>query len=244
MVSALGEHHHPLGRLPGPAPGMVLNIGSGICAGFFPGGGALKEILNDRGIVACGAIGRWICIEKKKRIISPLYGIRDPKNLLTQIAEQVFQDSPVAESDGWVRGSHWWSTEKIVTQMETLGRKPHLLNEHGWARLLLLNQEAEKNAALRQFIRGVGRQLAEVVLLLSECLSMIRVPPSDPCRWTERIVLTGAVGTLFGNVAGYGDLLIEAMQQVLGKPFTIVRSEIGHAAEREAAGFLYYRNLI
>ncbi len=75
-VIALAEQRHPLGALPNTdstKPAMILNIGSGICAGFNAAAktdvGELGEELPKRELAT--ALGRWLRIDVVKGGVTP-----------------------------------------------------------------------------------------------------------------------------------------------------------------------------
>ncbi len=70
-AAALGESTHPLGALPGQEPGMILNIGSGICCGFFDPRKSSVDRRTANWLSALGAVGRWLYVNPLSGIIGP-----------------------------------------------------------------------------------------------------------------------------------------------------------------------------
>lgn len=264
-AAALGEHRHPLGRLQGDKPGMVLNIGSGICAGFFPGGDCTSGDVEHVLLAACGAIGRWLFVD-------PGSG-RMRKNR-DELYDAVFRGQ-VGDRDafGWIRSSRYlssvgvaWRFWKLLGAGDDHDRKAFYdrcwngatrsgppSDDFFWykqglepQRFHVFSHIAEKAAAARNatgraarsLVVQVGQDLAEVIRHVEDLLQYY-TPQYADC--TRRVVLTGSVGQYFGRLKD-SDLLLEIMQSSLGDT-VIQRSEIMIPSVREAAGFAHYFDL-
>ncbi len=117
VASAWGESRHPLGKLLSDDPGMVLNIGSGMCAGFYPG--KTKRKIDDACLAACSAVGRWLFVNPRTgrmqfRLSKDLLGeglsLHEPKESLSN---HVFRKT-VNDRDGvWIRASVYLSSRGI-----------------------------------------------------------------------------------------------------------------------------------
>jgi hypothetical protein len=259
LLSACGEAEHRLGAFASAESAMVLNVGSGLCAGLYmPQWERASTFHPD--VVACCALGRWLAVEQFKGTvglfasgtegISPLSGSNHtyvvPPHFFEKITSLVFKDQPEEQSGRWHRGSKWWETDAIVRRgMELVGdQSPE--NDTSVGKVLKLNQlaaSAEYEAKLRPFMISIGNELAEVVRILRSALQSLRNRDRDrfpnAAAATRRVVLTGTIGRLFGWIDAE-DVLVDAMTGNLGSSTDVRRSEIVHAAEREAAGFEYY----
>jgi Phosphomannose isomerase type I, catalytic domain len=259
LLSALGESEHRLGLLHPDRPGMVLNIGSGICAGFYLPNWKVEDMV-DPDVAACGALGRWLGFEKYKGTVGlfpdngndgSAAGTEDDSTRTARIRKLVFKERTERNLGQWERGSVWWETRALVSRACAISRLRNRPPEgaSAIARVLQLNhgaigEDGPTKARLRRFFMSIAAELAEIVQHAEEVLKMLqRLHPGrfpDAASATRHIVLTGTIGRLFGSLGEDDDILVDVMKANLGEGVAVYRSEIAHAAEREAAGFQAY----
>jgi len=128
FVSALGEHEHILGRLSGYESGMVLNIGSGFCVGFFPDADGLAEKFEikeqkDRVklynlVGAIGAVGRWLFINPKTGKFSKFKSnsVESEKTLQDTLINFVYEKDVSKKVGEYRRISYYLSNESIIAR--------------------------------------------------------------------------------------------------------------------------------
>ena len=92
QASALGEHQ--LGRFSGTRPGMVLNISSGICAGFYFGRDE-RTLQQRNDVSACGAVGRWLYANPYTGLLDTPWHPGDKDGIAAHIVAHVFSDTPL-----------------------------------------------------------------------------------------------------------------------------------------------------
>jgi len=262
VAGVRGELYHPQGGLSHKAAGMLLNIGSGLCAAFY------LPPTRDLGPDAArnGAVGRWLDI-------NPLTGE------LSVHDELVFTESPSLHREGRVRTTGflssrgialrflsrvaandslvaefcayvgqdvgWWIAHLLPGKPEEfagrfaqavtkLGERPDRFQVHRV--IARINELAvaggEAERAAVGLIIEVAHELAGVIRHIGE-----RGPNYKAC--TRRVVLSGSVGTRFGRVPWKGapDLLLHVLGANVGRRYEVKRSAISVSCVREAYGF-------
>jgi mannose-6-phosphate isomerase class I len=129
LVSAFGEIRHPLGGLLSDQSGMVLNLGSGVYAGFYHP--TVSDPQKERAVIACSAVGRWLDV-------NPLTGKMRPRPKPATLQDHVFQKQVGywdVEDPNWVRASAYLSSRGIALRF--LSRLPdsdreEFLTKAGW----------------------------------------------------------------------------------------------------------------
>lgn len=257
-VAVLGEHRHSLGSLPGPEPGMLLNIGSGVCAGFYPA----PEPRHARLLAACGAVGRWLYVDPlsgkiepppdpaavETRVFAPPVDIRTDKvrasiymssagvalRLLSQLEKK---DAIIAEA-GWSMPRPAGNRlTAFVQAVKTVTRDPQAYSRQRFFRAVDQCRDPETARAIRNIIIVTGGEIASMILNIRSLLKAAGLPD-----YTRRVVLAGALGERFGRLAASGssaDLLVDTINNCLGSP-TVKRSEISVSCFREAEGFVHH----
>lgn len=164
-VAALGEHQHPLGRLPGSNSGMVLNIGAGLCAGFYVG-----EMLASPAEIDClralGALGRWLEIDPVAGIFKPGNDKVVEPDFRKKVADRVFLEKVIPPMAGCLRTSPYLSSAGIIlrlasragwpkpsaAQRDTHTEAAELLTNAGWD-LSALEEAAKEPDLLERFTK-------------------------------------------------------------------------------------------
>jgi hypothetical protein len=268
QAGLLGEIRHPLGRLRKNEPGIVVNIGRGICVAFYHPNVKVREMFDNEYITVCSAVGRWLEINLKtgdfRRRVDPVtHNAADPRELAFPMQDRVDYDGE------WVRASKFFSAAGIISRhrKDNRGIGGWTVQEH--ARQLVEEQSPparvdawKLRADLREvwvnpgvvehsFVRHYAQELAEVIRHVKGMMKLINTTgPSTTNALLEcfgHIVLTGQVGQYFGLIdlvgpadeQGTGDLLTHTLSKCLDDA-KVYRSDIGVAAERETEGFVYY----
>jgi mannose-6-phosphate isomerase class I len=147
-ASALGEYRHPLGWMVEDAAGMTLNIGSGLCFGFYPGTSKaageehedeearpkqtqeeerrkdaerLKTEEERRTRDACAAVGRWLYIDPRTGRMGHPFQV-PLEQLPGAIQNHVFQGLVPARAGHRLRTSLYLSSRGIALRF--LSRLP------------------------------------------------------------------------------------------------------------------------
>lgn len=250
QFSVLGELAHPMGRLSAEKPGMLINIGSGICVSFYHPKfhGEMDRIFRDDWLTVCSGVGRWLFMDEPSRrwhVGPEVEAGEDP----IPIDELVFGE-PGGKSPTSIRASSWFSAEAIVRRW----RKGKTAPANPEERLLKIGKNAKKGAT--EFVITLADDLASVVFEVAQMLVRhheLSAGLSDEDyqlianECPRNIVLTGFVGRFLGRSSTRQgtDLLTAILQQRLDELFTgshheVNRSDIPSVAERETYGALYF----
>lgn len=124
MAGALGEHQHNLGGLPGAEPGMILNIGSGICAGFYAGSGRP----TDSALIKYSVVGRWLYVDPKTGDMKVHPSVYNAIDHIHNEPEGIARDS---EGRLWIRSSIYLSVAGIALRFFSRAGDQHM-KECGW----------------------------------------------------------------------------------------------------------------
>lgn len=140
QVNAFGEHWHPLGGLLGSEPGMVLNVGSGVCVGLFSWDleeGFRKGQKSKSDFNAICAVGRWIYVDPTTKPKRFSVKSRDEKSI-DKLRSWVFTKKAPLFDDERIRVSAWLSSWglalRFLSQIENEDHLIYFLNESDWAK--------------------------------------------------------------------------------------------------------------
>lgn len=226
QAGLLGEVQHPLGRLQGDSPGMVINIGRGICVAFYHPRIKSRDMFHNRSVTACSGVGRWLEVNLKtgefRRRVNP----KDKGD--AKITELVFPTQYIEDyHDEWVRASKYFSAAGIVhryrsdvgktfeQQLDQLikeqrpGAPRDVWTLHRDLRDVWAGLRIDQHQAVAQFADDMAGLVTEVHNMIEQMDALPTMSDSsgedskdELLKCFRHIVLTGQVGQYFGLIEG------------------------------------------
>jgi mannose-6-phosphate isomerase class I len=209
FASALGEYRHPLGWLLENKSGMVLNIGSGICAGLSKATMETEsqESLRDEDqstIEACSAVGRWLYFDPNTGNIRLPFRPVAQGRLSHALRDHVFSEQVPDMIGGYLRASTYLSSRGLILRFLTRLPKPKEFFESG--------PSGWDYAKIEPFLKQ--RNDDPVGSFVTGCAAIAANPDDFPIHKMIHKINQEAVGEPVGNRLLARKLIVEVAQEL------------------------------